>query len=90
MNGELLHVGFGHMISSSDLLAITVPKLAAAKRLLQRARDEQRTLDLTDGRQTKAVFILANGSIALAALTPETITGRATRERALLTAAAPE
>jgi regulator of extracellular matrix RemA (YlzA/DUF370 family) len=90
MNGELLHVGFGHLIASSDLIAITTPQPAPSKRLIQQARDERRIHDLTDGHWAKAVLILADGSIALTAITPETISGRAAHDRALLTAAAPE
>jgi extracellular matrix regulatory protein A len=77
MRQPFLHVGFGEMIIAQDLIAIAVPNAAPAKRAIQHARDSHRLLDLTGGRQARAVLLLADGSVALAALTPDTIVKRA-------------
>jgi len=46
------------------------------KRSIHEARNKGLLIDMTNGRRTKAVIITDSGHIILAALTPETITGR--------------
>jgi regulator of extracellular matrix RemA (YlzA/DUF370 family) len=66
------------MVARDQLVALTGPQSAAAKRLLHHAQEAGRLLDLTHKRPAKAVLILADGSVLLAALTPETIANRST------------
>ena len=81
MNTELIHVGFGNVLSVNRVIAIVAPNSAPTKRLIQKSKDENRTIDLTSGRRTKAVLIMDSGHIVLAAITPETITGRLSSSR---------
>ena len=76
MDTELIHVGFGNVLAVNRVIAIVAPNSAPTKRLIQKSKDENRTIDLTSGRRTKAVLIMDSGHIVLAAITPETITGR--------------
>jgi extracellular matrix regulatory protein A len=78
---ELIHVGFGNVLAINRVMAIVAPNSAPTKRLIQKSKDENRTIDLTSGRRTKAVLIMDGGYIALAAITPETITGRVSASR---------
>jgi regulator of extracellular matrix RemA (YlzA/DUF370 family) len=76
-NAELVHVGFGNMISVSKVVAIAHPNSAPMKRMVQEGKEEGLVVDLTSGRKTKAVIVMDSGHLVLAAIAPETITGRA-------------
>ncbi len=76
MSGELVHVGFGNILSMSRVIAIASPNSAPTKRAIQEARGNGRLIDMTNGRRTKAVIFTDSGHIVLAALAPETITSR--------------
>ena len=76
MQTELIHVGFENHLALNRVLAIATPSAAPVKRLIQRGKDEQRIIDLTSGRRTKAVAVLDNDWVALLAITPETFSGR--------------
>jgi extracellular matrix regulatory protein A len=78
---ELIHVGFGNVLAVNRVIAIVAPSSAPTKRLIQKGKDENRTIDLTSGRRTKAVLIMDSGHVVLAAITPETITGRVSSSR---------
>lgn len=81
METELIHVGFGNVLAVNRVVAVVAPNSAPTKRLIQKSKDENRTIDLTSGRRTKAVLIMDSGHIVLAAITPETITGRVSSSR---------
>lgn len=72
----LVNVGFGNMINSSKLIAVVSPDAAPIKRLIQSARENQKVIDATQGRKTKAVLVMENDHIVLSALQPDTITKR--------------
>jgi hypothetical protein len=76
MSTELIHVGFGNHLAVNHVIGIASPGSAPIKRLIQEGRTKGLTLDMTSGRRTKAVVFMNNGSIVLAAITPETIAGR--------------
>jgi regulator of extracellular matrix RemA (YlzA/DUF370 family) len=76
MPTELIHIGFGNYLAANKVVGIAAPGAAPVKRLVQEGRDRSVTIDMTSGRRTKAVVFMANGSILLAAITPETIEGR--------------
>ncbi|HEX79168.1 MAG TPA: DUF370 domain-containing protein [Dehalococcoidia bacterium] len=76
MTGELVHIGFGNILAMSRVIAIASPNSAPTKRIIQEARNKGLLIDMTNGRRTKAVIFADSGHIVLAALAPETITGR--------------
>ncbi|MFH1382946.1 MAG: DUF370 domain-containing protein [Chloroflexota bacterium] len=76
MSIELVHVGFNNIIAMNRVIAIASPNSAPMKRTIHEGRDKGLLIDMTNGRRTKAVIITDNGHIILAAVTPETITGR--------------
>lgn len=89
MSGELVHVGFGNILSMSRVIAIASPNSAPTKRTIQEARGNGRLIDMTNGRRTKAVIFTDSGHIVLAALAPETITGRIQVSREVPSSPAP-
>lgn len=75
-NVELVHIGFGNVIALNRVLVIATPDSAPIKRLIQESRDQSALVDATCGRKTKAVIVLDNGHVVLAAIQPETIATR--------------
>jgi regulator of extracellular matrix RemA (YlzA/DUF370 family) len=86
MSTELTHVGFGNHLAVNHVIGIASPGSAPVKRLVQEGRKRNLTIDMTSGRRTKAVVFMDNGSIVLAAITPETIAGRVNAARSGLPA----
>ena len=76
MTIELVHIGFGNIVAMNRLIAIAPPTSAPIKRIIQEARSKGTLIDMTNGRKTKAVIFTDSGHVVLAALAPETITGR--------------
>ena len=81
MATELIHIGFGNILAVERVIAIVSPGSAPTKRLVQEARSKGLLIDMTNGRRTKAVLIMDDGHIAVAALSPETIANRLTSSR---------
>ena len=73
---ELIHVGFGNILAMNRVIAIASPNSAPTKRTIQEGKTKGLLIDMTNGRRTKAVIFTDSGHIVLAALAPETITGR--------------
>ncbi len=81
MTTELIHIGFGNYVSADHMIGVASPTSAPIKRLIHEGRGKGVTLDMTSGRRTKAVVFMENGSVVLAAITPETIEGRVRSQR---------
>ena len=73
---ELVHIGFGNILAMNRVIAMGSPNSAPTKRIIQEGRNKGTLIDMTSGRRTKAVIFTDSGHIVLAALAPETITGR--------------
>ena len=56
------------------------PDSAPAKRIVQRAKEEERIIDATQGRRTRSIIIMETNQIILSALMPETLTNRVNEE----------
>ena len=76
MTAELVHIGFGNVVAMNRVIAIASPNSAPTKRSIQEGKSKGSLIDMTNGRKTKAVIFTDSGHIVLAALAPETITGR--------------
>ncbi|MCL4458648.1 MAG: DUF370 domain-containing protein [Chloroflexi bacterium] len=81
MGVELVHIGFGNVVAINRILAIVNPDSAPVKRMIQEAREQNILVDVTYGRKTKSVIVFDSGHILLAAIQPETITGRLNQQR---------
>ena len=76
MTTELVHIGFGNVVAMNRVIALASPNSAPTKRTIQEGRSKGLLIDMTNGRRTKTVIFTDSGHIVLAALAPETITGR--------------
>lgn len=65
------------MINAEKIIAIVSPDSAPVKRMVQGAKEGGTVIDATQGRKTKSVMVMENGSVVLSALTPETVGARA-------------
>ena len=73
---EFVHVGFGNILAISRVVAIFGPGSAPTKRLIKEGKERGQVVDITSGRRTKAVVVMDSGHVVLAAIAPETISGR--------------
>ena len=74
---RLIHIGFGNIVNTGNIIAIVSPDSAPIIRMAQKAKEDGMAIDATQGRKTKAVLVMENSQIVLSALLPETIAGRA-------------
>ena len=75
---KLVNIGFGNMVSAGRIVAIAGPDSAPIKRLVQDAKEDNRVIDVSCGRRTRAVIITDSEHIILSAIQAETITNRLT------------
>ena len=73
---KLMNIGFGNVINTDKILCIITPDSAPAKRQIQRAKEENRLIDATQGRRTRAVIFTVNQMLVISALLPDTLAGR--------------
>ncbi len=71
-----INIGFGNLVSSSQIVAVVSPDGAPVRRLIQNAREQQKVVDATQGRKTRSVIVTASGHIILSALVCDTIAKR--------------
>jgi len=76
MGMELVHIGFGNVIAANRAIAFLSTNQQPIKRLIRETREKGLLIDATHGRKVKAAIIFDTGHIALAAVSPETITHR--------------
>ncbi|HIR27621.1 MAG TPA: DUF370 domain-containing protein [Candidatus Choladousia intestinigallinarum] len=73
---SFVNIGFGNIVNMQKVIAVVNPDAAPIKRMVQTAKEEQRVVDATQGRKTKAVLVMENQQIVLSAMQPETIAKR--------------
>ena len=72
----LVNVGFGNYINIERIIAAVSPETAPIKRLVQDAKDQNRVIDVTCGRKTRAVIIADSDHVILSALKCETVAAK--------------
>ena len=77
---RFINIGFGNMVSASRIVAIACPDSAPVKRLVQDAKEENRVIDVSCGRRTRAVIITDSDHVILSAIQTETIANRLTSD----------
>ena len=77
---KFINIGFGNMVAANRMVALVSPDSAPVKRLIQDAKDEGRTIDVTCGRRTRAVIITDSEHVILSAIQAETIANRLENE----------
>ena len=73
---KLMNIGFGNMVNTDKIISIISSDSAPAKRMVQRAKEQESLIDATQGRRTKSVIFTDSNKIILSALQPETLAGR--------------
>ena len=73
---KFINIGFGNMVSVGRIVAIAGPDSAPIKRLVQDAKEDDRVIDVSCGRRTRAVIITDSDHVILSAIQAETITNR--------------
>ena len=73
---KFINIGFGNLVAVTRIVAIANPDSAPIKRLVQDAKDDNRIIDVSCGRRTRAVIITDSEHIILSAIQPETISNR--------------
>ncbi len=77
---KFLNIGFGNMVSVDRIITIASPDSAPIKRLVQDAKEENRVIDASCGRRTRAVIVTDSDHVILSAIQTETIANRLTDE----------
>ena len=73
---KLMNIGFGNVVNTEKIVCIITPDSAPAKRQIQRAKEENRLIDATQGRRTWAVIFTSGEIVIISALQPDTLAGR--------------
>ena len=76
MNKQFINIGFGSVVMVDKVIAIVNPDSAPIKRMIQNAREQEKLIDATFGRKTRAVIFTASGHIMLSGIQVETIVSR--------------
>ncbi|HOQ14507.1 MAG TPA: DUF370 domain-containing protein [Bacillota bacterium] len=75
---KFINIGYNNMVAAERIVAVVGYDSAPAKRLAQDAKDDGRAIDATCGRRTRSVIITDSDHVILSAVSPESITARAT------------
>ena len=70
---RLINIGFGNVVSANRIISIVSPESAPIKRIITVARDNDKLVDATYGRRTRAVIITDSDHVVLSAVQPETV-----------------
>ncbi len=76
MEQVLLNIGFGNTVVAEKVVAILTPNSSPMKRLKDEAKDDNRLLDVTHGRKTRAVIVTESNHVILSSIQAETISQR--------------
>lgn len=80
-----MNIGFGNIVNADKIIAMITPDSAPAKRMVQKAKEESRLIDATQGRRTRAVIFTENDRVILSALLPDTLSGRMKKTDGIVT-----
>lgn len=72
----MINIGFGNYVAKSKIVAVISPESAPVKRLISSAKANDKLVDATYGRSTRAVIVTESGQIILASIVPDTLAGR--------------
>ncbi len=72
----MINVGFGNSVVASRILAIVKPNSSPMKKLKDEAKNNNRLIDVTEGRRTRSIIVLDSNHIVLSSVQRETLTQR--------------
>lgn len=72
----LLNIGFGNTVVAERVVAIVSPNSAPMKRLKDEAKENNRLIDVTQGRKTRSIIVTDSNHVILSSVQVETISLR--------------
>lgn len=78
---QFLNVGFGNFVAISRVLTVITPESAPIKRYIAGLKEEDKLIDLTCGKTSRALILLDSGQGVLSPVHPDTIVGRVEKIR---------
>ncbi len=72
----LINIGFNNVVVFDRIVAVVSSEAAPIKRLKDEARRNNKLIDATNGRRTRAVIITDSDHVILTSIQPETISQR--------------
>ena len=73
---EMINIGFSSMIPKNRIIGIDDVSSSPINRIIKKAKEEDRVIDVTHGRKTKSVLWLDNGTVYLSSVSTATLTNR--------------
>ena len=75
-NKYLVNIGYNNVVVLNRIVSVVNADAAPVKRLKEEARRQNKLIDATNGRRTRAVIITDSDHVILSSIQPETITQR--------------
>ncbi|MFH2145341.1 MAG: DUF370 domain-containing protein [Candidatus Omnitrophota bacterium] len=75
-NKYLINVGFNNVVVFGRIIAVVSADAAPVRRLKEEARKNNKLIDATNGRRTRAVIIADSDHVILSSIQPETVAQR--------------
>lgn len=72
----MLSIGYSYRVPVEKIVAIVASDSAPIKRLLQRARENEKLHDCTKGKKTRSAVITADDEVYLSAFTADSLANR--------------
>jgi regulator of extracellular matrix RemA (YlzA/DUF370 family) len=77
---EVINIGFGNLVKADQIVSFLNANSQPTKRIIQKAKSEERFIDATCGKHGKTAILTNGGFVYLSCLTPETLLKRAGNE----------
>lgn len=77
---QLLPVGFGAWVPLKAVIAVLPYGSSPVKELVHNLKAQDKVLDVTYGRKTRAVIRMANGDVVLSSIVAETLAARVAQD----------
>ena len=75
-NKCLVNIGYNNVVVLNRIVSVVNADAAPVKRLKEEARRQNKLIDATNGRRTRAVIITDSNHVILSSIQPETVTQR--------------
>jgi regulator of extracellular matrix RemA (YlzA/DUF370 family) len=75
-NKYLVNIGYNNVVVLNRIVSVVNADAAPVKRLKEEARRQNKLIDATNGRRTRAVIVTDSNHVILSSIQPETVTQR--------------
>jgi len=77
---KIISVGFNNYVMVDKIVAITSVNTIPIKKMIKKAKEEEKVIDASMGKKVKAAIFFISGQIVLSALAPQTLYQRLSGE----------